>query len=114
MKPPCIRGLKVFKDGCPQKMWDGEEGCSAWVEMTYESDDPAQATIIIKACLDIVTFDLQLKAMKLLEGNQLATEGLKNGLCEVIDGKTEPKPNVASTQLMQLLTMKHNSTLIEG
>jgi len=111
IKPPCIRNLARFSDGCPKMGWDGEEGCPAWVELTYKADDPSKPDVIVKACMDLVIFDLKFKSLKLLEGNQLATEGLRNGLCESVNGKVEPKPDPAITHLLHLMTQSHNTLL---
>jgi hypothetical protein len=113
IKPPCIRNLKAFKDGCPGCSWDGEEGCLAWVEMPYDNEDPSKPPVIVKACIDLVSFDIQLKMLRLLEGNQQATESLRNGLCETVDGKIVPKPDPAATHLIMLLTNSHNKKMIE-
>lgn len=110
-KPPCIRNLKAFKNGCPEIGWDGKNGCSAWIEVPYVSDNPDDPPVIIKSCIDIVTFDINLKMLKLLAGNQQATESLRNGLCEDVGGKTEPKPDKAVTHLLYLLTQSHNKRL---
>lgn len=111
-KPPCIRDIYKFrKTGCPQQMWDGEAGCTAWLEMTYVNDDASKGPIIVKACLDMVTLDINLKMLRLLEGNQHAVESLRNGLCEDVNGRTEPKADPGVVHLMQLLTMSHNKLL---
>ena len=110
-KPPCIRNLKVFKYGCPEKCWDGEYGCTAWCEVPYRNADPTQPDVMVKACIDIITCDYQLKMLKLLEGNQQAVEQLRNGLCEMINGQIQPKPDRGALHLIELMTKHHNKQL---
>lgn len=111
--PPCIRGLKCFeKSGCPQKAWDGEEGCPAWAEVPYEDEEKPGEIKIVKACIDVIQFDVNLKMLRLLAGNQAATESLRNGLCENIGGETQPKSPPAMTQFMNILTAINNRNLL--
>jgi len=95
INPPCLRDLYRYrKTGCPQTQWDGEDGCMAWIESTFPNQDPTKSPIIVKACMDLINFDYQLEMLKLLEGNQQATELFRNGMCEEgADGKIYPKMN---------------------
>lgn len=112
--PPCIRNIYRFrKSGCPECKWDGENGCTAWIEQVYDSPNPDDEPIIVKSCMDLISYDISLKMLKLLEGNQQATESFRNGMCEVVGGKVEPKPDRGVVHLLGLLTQKHNSQLLE-
>lgn len=112
--PPCIRDLYRFrKSGCPECKWDGEEGCTAWVEQVYDNADRTKEPIVVKACMDLISYDISLKMLRFLEGNQQATEELRNGLCEVVDGRVEPKPDKGVVHLLCLLTQQHNKQLTE-
>ena len=103
-KPPCIRNLTRFKKGCPKKGWDGNEGCSAWIEMTAPDPDNPMKKIIDKGCLDTMSFKIQYTQLQLLEGNQKAIESFRNGMVqEDENGKTAPKinPNIAALYMTQ-------------
>ncbi|WP_320040750.1 hypothetical protein [uncultured Desulfobacter sp.] len=93
---PCIRGLKRFeKCGCPEKYFDPAtgEGCPAWKEYTIPGA-PDEMPNIIKDCIDCLSEHWRFESLKLLEGNQVATESLRNGICEEgPDGFVCPKPN---------------------
>jgi hypothetical protein len=114
IKPPCIRNIYKFrKSGCPQKCWDGEEGCTAWLEQVYDTPD-GHEPLVVKACMDLLSYDISLKMLRFLEGNQQATESLRNGLCEVNNGKVEPKPDKMLQHMICLMTQSHNSKLINN
>ncbi len=54
-KRPCIRGLKEFqKSGCPEKHWDGKEGCPAWKEYTIPGGE-GKPPVIMKDCIDMLS-----------------------------------------------------------
>lgn len=92
-KPPCIRGLRNFKRGCPGKPWNGEEGCPAWVELLVTpKDEPAKPKDKIGHCIDHWMVELKLKELGLLEGNQIAIESFRNNMS--IDGYPKPDPAV--------------------
>lgn len=106
---PCIRGLKRFeKKGCPEKAWNGTEGCPAWREMII----PTRANPLQKEnraqCLDEWYFDFQWAALGLLEGNQAATESFRNNM-STPDG--QPKPDPAAVELIRLI---HTNRRLEG
>jgi len=74
-RPPCIRGLKEFKKGCPQRKWDGGEGCPAWLE----------DWVVVKGerewkgmCVDIWLSLYMRFSLGLMEGAQIAAEGNRN------------------------------------
>lgn len=113
-KRPCIRNLDCFKKtGCPEKAWDGQEGCPAWKEyiVPQEGDKPPT---IIKDCIDILKEHWAFEALKLLEGNQQATESFRNGMCETgPDGRVYPKPDAGICSLLSIIenaTLKSSST----
>lgn len=94
--PPCMRGLKAFqKTGCPMKSYDGESGCTAWVElMVTPPDEPTKPIDKAGKCLDHWTLDMQLKTLQLLEGNQQAIESFRNNVS--VDGSPKPDPAVVA------------------
>ena len=100
MNRPCIRDLKPFKKGCPEKCWDGNLGCPAWKEYTIQSEGKP---IIMKDCIDNLSERWQFEALRLLEGNQQATESFRNGMCEEVQGKVVPKIDRASLSLLNII-----------
>jgi len=104
-KPPCIRGLKRFeKKGCPQKIWDGEEGCPAWIELTVSQKGNPLQKEIKRQCLDLWMFDFSWASMGQMEGMQQATESNRNMTALqslVITGANSPQEliNVATKHL---------------
>lgn len=101
-KPPCIRGLQEFKKGCPQKAWDGQDGCSCWIEKVAPIKGGEKT--IFKQCIDLWMFKLGWDQCGLLEGNQQATESFRNGMIEVDNnGKGQPKPDPAIVLLVNLI-----------
>lgn len=107
-KPPCIRGLKAFKSGCPERPWDGEEGCPAWVVRAMPRKDNPLLVEPIAMCLDHWMFRLSYDACGLLEGNQQAVESFRNGmtLVDPDTGKTVPRPDPASVAMFQLISLQ--------
>jgi hypothetical protein len=99
-KPPCIRGIVKH---CPQKSWDGSEGCPAWIEMTIATKGDPLKKEIRKQCIDLWQHDFSLAALGLLEGNQQATESFRNNMT-TSDGR--PKPDPALLKLVQLLEIR--------
>ena len=89
-KPPCIRGLIAFKKGCPQRSWNGEDGCPAWVEVEMKSKNGEKITI--KECLDLHMARLHFGTNMLLEGNQQAIETFRNNMS--IEGSPKPDPAI--------------------
>lgn len=105
-RPPCIRNLKCFEEsGCPQRSWDGEEGCTAWIELNAAPKDNPQQVQMKKMCVDMWQFDLSYSILGTLEGNQQAIESFRNGMVMVDpEGVTHPKPDPG---VLQLLNMVH-------
>lgn len=100
--PPCIRNLYCFrKTGCPEKLWNGATGCTAWAELTVPNESNPIQKDIVKGCIDIINFQFQYAQLGLLEGNQRATESFRNGMTEERGGKTVPKinPDIGSLYL---------------
>lgn len=108
-KPVCIRGLKEFKNGCPGRTWNGEEGCQCWIEETVAKQDNPLVTETLGLCLDLWMFKLAWHNNKLTEGNQQAVEKFRNAMCEVDpndpynDNKAKPKADNAMIRLVDLL-----------
>jgi len=98
-KPPCIRGLRRYqKSGCPEKFWDGEDGCPCWIELAAPRRDNPQKKVVEKKCLDIWSFEFLWASLGYLEGNQQATESFRNNM--TVEGS--PKADPASAELLLL------------
>ena len=107
MKCPCIRNLDRFKrKGCPEKSWDGQEGCPCWIERVAITRGGEKS--VIKQCVDLWMFKLHWDMCGLLEGNQQAVEGFRNAMCEpdpddpFSSNKAHPKSDPAVVELLQL------------
>ena len=87
-KPPCIRGIVKR---CPEKTWDGQDGCPAWIERNTLTKGGEQQ--IVKQCLDLWVFKMLWDQCGLLEGNQQAVESFRNGMCQEFNGEVMPKPD---------------------
>jgi len=100
---PCIRNLDRFKKkGCPQRLWDGKEGCPCWIEKIAPTKGGEKD--IIKQCVDLWMFKLHWDANCLLEGNQQATESFRNGMVQTDEnGKNQPKPDPAILLLLSFI-----------
>jgi hypothetical protein len=104
-RPPCIRNLKCFEEsGCPQREWDGEEGCTAWVEMMVGKKETPNVPEMKKQCIDRWQFDFSVSTLGVLEGNQQAIESFRNGMLNVDqEGTVHPKPDPAVLTLIQMV-----------
>jgi hypothetical protein len=104
-RPPCIRNLKCFEEtGCPQCSWDGEEGCTAWMEMPVAAKDNPLKPELRKMCIDMWQFDFAYSILGALEGNQQAMESFRNGMTEVDKaGQLRPKADPAIITLLQIV-----------
>jgi len=103
-KVPCIRDLKMFrKSGCPQKEWDGIQGCPCWKEMVVSSKENPQKKESKKQCIDLWQFELQWAMLGVMEGNQQAVESFRNGMVYPgKDGGIYPKSDPALVALLQM------------
>ena len=112
--PPCIRNLEKFrKSGCPEKQWDGEEGCPAWIELSTATRENPNKREIKKQCLDKWLWDFNWAMLGLLEGNQQAVETFRNGMIQKTqDGQTVPKPDPAVVSLLSFLNDLKNQQRI--
>jgi hypothetical protein len=98
--PPCIRGLKEFKKGCPQQPWNGVSGCPAWVELLVTPEGaPLKPKDKIGKCIDHWDIELRLKALGLLEGNQRATESFRNNMST----DRGPRPDPALLKMINMI-----------
>lgn len=76
---PCIRSLPEFKkSGCPQKEWDGKEGCPAWKELILSTKGNPQQKEAKKQCIDLWMFEFTWASLGTMEGVQIATEANRN------------------------------------
>lgn len=116
MKSPCIRNLERFKkSGCPQKIWDGQEGCPCWIEMPVANRENPLKKEIKRNCVDLWQFDFQWAMLGLLEGNQQATESFRNGMIETReDGKDYPKPDSGILLLLDIFKTLQQNQVISG
>ena len=89
-KPPCIRSIPKFKKGCPQRPWDGEVGCTAWIEKELPDDANPNKKVMVRQCLDLWMFKLGWDANSIAVGNQQAVESFRNNM--TTDGKPKPDP----------------------
>lgn len=105
-RPPCIRGLSEFRKGCPQRTWDGESGCPAWIDRTLPKKGGTEM-VRIHECLDLFTMRLRYDANALLEGNQQAIEMFRNNM--TVPGS--PKPDPALSRFVQLLEESNRGRL---
>lgn len=109
MKPPCIRNLKRFEEGCPQKEWDGDGGCPAWIEMIVSKRNNPQEKVLEKMCVDLWNHKFIWASLGALEGVQAAVESHRNASCEpdphdpFNDNKARPKPDLFTMKLVQIL-----------
>jgi len=114
MNPPCIRNLNRFvKKGCPQKFWDGKEGCPCWIEMSISERGNPLKKEVKKQCTDIWMWDFNWAMLGLLEGNQQAVESFRNGMVQKTkDGQTVPKPDPAVVSLLSFFNELKNKQQI--
>jgi hypothetical protein len=94
-KPPCLRGLKRFRSGCPESTWNGETGCPAWITRTVPTaKNPAHGETISQ-CLDMWMLTVNWDANKLLEGISQAIESFRNNMTESTEDGNYPKASRA-------------------
>lgn len=93
---PCRYSTKKFQPkGCPEKSWDRVtgEGCPYWKEYNIPTENGKP--VIVRDCIDCLSELWAFKALGLLEGNQVATESFRNGMCETgPDNKVYPKASL--------------------
>ena len=106
-KVPCVRDLKMFRrSGCPQKEWDGEEGCPMWKEMSVGTRENPQKKEVRKQCIDVWQFDFSWAMLGLLEGNQQAIETFRNGMIyQDESGNLQPKPDPTTLALAHVINV---------
>ena len=98
-RPPCLRNLHQFRKGCPQREWNGEDGCTAWIDVHLPTKG-GNETIHVKECLDLHMARLVFHTNCLLEGNQQAMETFRNGMVEQdSNGNIRPKSSPAELAL---------------
>ena len=109
---PCILGLRQFeKTGCPQKSWDGEEGCPAWKELILSNRENPLKKENKAQCIMEWQFEFQWSMLGLLEGNQQAIETFRNGMVSTgADGVTYPKPDPAMVTLLSTIERNIRNT----
>lgn len=110
---PCTQGIKCFdKSGCPEKVFEraSGEGCPAWKEYTIPADGEHVKPIILKGCAHLLKEHWAFEALKLIEGNQRATESLRNGMCEQDpNGHVVPKTNRDILALAAVINKEHQT-----
>lgn len=105
-KPPCIRNLKAFKNGCPQEPFNPNtgKGCPAWIVKNMVSRKNPIETESISQCIDMWMLTLNWDTNMLLEGTQQAIESFRNNSLEQgPDGKTIPKTPHGLAELVRIL-----------
>jgi len=110
MKPPCIRALPQFKkSGCPERPWDGQQGCTAWKEMSVASKGNPKQREIKKQCIDLWQFEFAWATLGSLEGVQIATEGNRNMTAMLsLVGAGRMKPEQLSDVAERTLKLTNN------
>jgi hypothetical protein len=103
--PPCIRGLKRFeKAGCPQKTWDGENGCQCWKKLIIAKRGNPLEKELKEQCIDLWVFEFQWANMGQNEAQINLYERLNNGLLmEDTNGQLVPKPDMVSLNITKSL-----------
>lgn len=91
-KPPCIRGLKEYKRGCPQEKWNSVtgKGCPLWITRTAPTLAYPNGEIISQ-CLDLWMLTVNWDANKLLEGVNQVIESFRNNMTETTEDGNYPK-----------------------
>ena len=104
-RPPCIRGLKQFKQGCPQRSWNGHNGCPAWVEELIPSRDNPTERKPANMCVDVYAARLQWDTNAMLQGIQQAIERFRNGMLEFDEGDKRflPRTSLGVKVLVNLI-----------
>ncbi len=64
--------------------------------------------------MDLISFDYQLEMLRLLEGNQQATESFRNGMVENVDGKVCPKMDRATIALVNILEEERQNRFLQA
>jgi hypothetical protein len=108
-RPPCIKGLEAYKKGCPEKAWDGQEGCPCWKEYIVSMRENPLKKEARKQCIDIWNHEFLWASMGLQEGVQQAVETFRNNMTTE---EGVPKPDPAMVQLLQLFHLQQQARLI--
>lgn len=111
LKPPCLRNLSRYKDGCPEREYDRAtgEGCTAWKELSVGTRGNPLQKEIRKQCIDLWAWEFQWATLGMVEGNAAAIESFRNGMCEQIqDARTgkvfvRPKPDPAIIRMLEVM-----------
>jgi len=111
---PCIRGLEIFKKkGCPEKFWDGKNGCPAWKEY-IRPGEPGKAPVKIADCIDVHSEGWIFEQIKLLEQLIVSVQSLRNNLSEKgPDGNFYPKSSFAEMTLVSFIQQKQEQAMIQ-
>ena len=77
-KPPCIRNLPAFAEGCPRRPYDDVtgEGCPAWVEKVAPTTGKPLEKDNHRMCLDNWMMKLAWDLQGKVEGQLAAIETL--------------------------------------
>lgn len=109
---PCIRNLDCFrKKGCPEKSWNGVEGCPAWKEYS-QVIEAGQPPRILKDCIDIFSEIWLKEALGISEQVVTSVQSFRNGMVEKgADGNTYPKADIGTLSLVAAI--KHRQMQLE-
>lgn len=100
----CVRGLKKFKNGCPQN-----NECPLWREMIISPTGDPTKQENKGQCIDVWMIDLKVQELGRLEGIQEAIERMRNAIAQpdpndpFNDNKASPKPDPAMLKLINIL-----------
>ena len=111
-KIPCIRGLKQFNKGCPQKEWDPMtgEGCPAYKVIQRSVRNEPLKKIIVGQCIDLWQHDFTFDKLGFMESNQQAIESFRNGmLYKEKNGDINPKPNPVDIALFNMISNRNRN-----
>jgi hypothetical protein len=104
-RPPCIRNLPQFSEGCPRRPYDDltGEGCPAWIEKNAPTTGEPLKKDMHRMCLDLWQFKMSWDLMGMIEGNLRATEMIRNALTIEVEGVLVPAPDPAMNEMVKML-----------
>lgn len=120
MKPPCTRGLQQFKNGCPERPYNPNDGtgCPLWVEKETPTLENPQVKRTNKMCVDRWYWTFLWSILGALEGCQMATETFRNGMLvpdpddPLNASKAWPKPDKGILRLIELIEKEQQNRQI--
>ena len=99
---PCIRGLKQFGKGCPEKKWDGRSGCPAWIDKIILLSENPKEYGPANMCIDVYMAQLHWDINAFLAGIQRAIESFRNNMTEATESGNLPKTSRGLAHLINI------------